>query len=84
MRRWGSTRRPNPHGAHMPSAPAKSLWWPPFSPPQADDAVEEGEEGWVAEPIRLYADALARQVRPGSTKPRRSPRPSGRCARATS
>jgi ATP-dependent helicase/nuclease subunit A len=59
----GLSRRPNPHGAAHSDRPGEVLWWPPFVPAEADDEVEEGEEGWVAEPIRLYADALARQIK---------------------
>ena len=59
----GLRTRPNPHGAAHSERPGEVLWWPPFSPPDADDGGEEGEEGWISEPVRLYADALARQVR---------------------
>ena len=59
----GLSRRPNPHGAAHADRPGEVLWWPPFAPPEAGDEVEEGEEGWIAEPVRLYADALARQIK---------------------
>jgi len=59
----GLLRRPNPHGAAHSDRPGEVLWWPPFAPPEAADAVEEGEEGWISGPIRLYADALARQIK---------------------
>ncbi|MGI8932265.1 MAG: UvrD-helicase domain-containing protein, partial [Sphingomicrobium sp.] len=59
----GLSRRPNPHGAAHGDRPGEVLWWPPFMPPEAADDVEEGEEGWIAEPIRLYADAPARQIK---------------------
>ncbi|MDQ3079449.1 MAG: UvrD-helicase domain-containing protein, partial [Pseudomonadota bacterium] len=59
----GLSRRPNPHGAAHADRPGEVLWWPPFVPVEADEDVEEGEEGWVAEPVRLYADALARQIK---------------------
>ncbi|MDQ3074874.1 MAG: double-strand break repair helicase AddA [Pseudomonadota bacterium] len=59
----GLSRRPNRHAAAHGDRPGEVLWWPPFSPADAEDAGEEGEEGWVAEPVRLYADALARQIK---------------------
>jgi ATP-dependent helicase/nuclease subunit A len=60
----GLPQRPNPHGAAHGDRPGEVLWWPPFEPPELDDDDgDPGEEGWVAEPVRLYADALARQVR---------------------
>ena len=36
--------------------------WPAFEV-VGEEVAEEGEEGWIEEPVRLYADALARQVR---------------------
>jgi len=59
----GLSRRPNRHEAAHASRPGEVHWWPPFAPPEADDDGDEGEEGWVAEPVRLYADALARQIK---------------------
>ncbi len=59
----GLSRRPNPHAAAFSDRPGEVLWWPPFAPPADDRQGDEGEEGWVAEPVRLYADALARQIR---------------------
>ena len=59
----GLSRRPNRHEAAHADRPGEVLWWPPFSPPDGDEEGEEGEEGWVAEPVRLYADALARQIK---------------------
>jgi ATP-dependent helicase/nuclease subunit A len=35
--------------------------WKPFAVEDGDD--DEGEEGWLGEDARLYASALARQVR---------------------
>lgn len=59
----GLRARPNRHGAAHSDRAGEVLWWPPFTPPNADEQGDEGEEGWVAEPVRLYADALARQIK---------------------
>ncbi len=66
----GLARAPNLHAAAHGDRPGEVQLWPAFSPPQADadvdaandNGADEGEEGWVAEPVRLYADALARQI----------------------
>ena len=64
----GLKRRPNPHAAAHHDRPGEVLLWPPYVPPGPGSATDdhdadEGEEGWLAEPVRLYADALARQVK---------------------
>jgi len=60
----GLSRRPNPHRAAHAQRSGEVLWWPPFVPPERDeDNGDAGEEGWVPEPLRLYADALARQIK---------------------
>jgi ATP-dependent helicase/nuclease subunit A len=59
----GLRERPNPHDAAHSDRPGEVMWWPPFAPPRGDEDADEGEEGWVAEPVRLYADALAREIK---------------------
>ncbi|MCY7340180.1 MAG: double-strand break repair helicase AddA [Sphingomonas bacterium] len=60
----GLARRPNRHAAAHADRPGEVLWWPPFVPADRDDDGDEpGEEGWVTEPVRRYADALAKQVK---------------------
>ncbi len=60
----GLARRPNPHAAAHADRPGEVLLWPPFVPAERDDDGDEaGEEGWIDEPVRRYADALAKQVR---------------------
>jgi ATP-dependent helicase/nuclease subunit A len=59
----GLPGRPNRHGAAHVDRPGEVQWWPSFIPPEQDGDADEGEEGWVAEPVRLYADALARQIK---------------------
>ncbi|HEU0310049.1 MAG TPA: double-strand break repair helicase AddA, partial [Sphingomicrobium sp.] len=53
---------PNPHRSHHLGRAGRVELWPAFDA-AADDIGDEGEEGWIDEPARLYADALARQVR---------------------
>jgi ATP-dependent helicase/nuclease subunit A len=58
----GLKEPPPRHLAFHQNQPGRVEWWPAFEVPHEDDS-DEGEEGWIAEPVRLYADALARQVR---------------------
>jgi len=58
----GLSERPNRHRPHHSTRPGKVELWPPFDADAGIDS-EEGEEGWIARPVRLYADALARQVK---------------------
>ena len=53
---------PNPHLAYHSERPGRVELWPAFET-AIDEEGEEGEEGWIDEPTRLYADALANQVR---------------------
>ena len=62
----GCPRRPTATSA-IPSRPGEVELWPASRPPTRTVTTREGEEGWVAEPVRLYADALARQIKAGST-----------------
>ena len=55
---------PNAHVAHHASRPGRVELWPAYDPAiELADAEEAGEEGWIDEPVRLYADAVARAVR---------------------
>jgi len=61
-REMGLTERPNPHQAYHADRPGRVELWPPFEL-GADENGDEGEEGWIDERDRLYADAIARRVR---------------------
>ena len=62
-REMGLTEPPNPHVAHHRSRPGRVELWPAFDAEMQTDETEElGEEGWIDERDRLYADAIARQV----------------------
>ena len=54
---------PNPHQPYHVKRPGRVELWPAYDPLVETADVEEGEEGWIDEPVRLYADAIARQVR---------------------
>ncbi|MCL6697612.1 double-strand break repair helicase AddA [Sphingomonas sp. NSE70-1] len=60
--KMGLGEPPNPHRPHHSSRPGRVELWPAFEA-AADTDADEGEEAWIDEPARLYADALARQVR---------------------
>ena len=53
---------PNRHVPHHAERPGRVELWPAFEVP-VDEAADEGEEGWIDEPARHYADAIARQVK---------------------
>ena len=53
---------PNRHIPHHSERPGRVELWPAFEAP-VDESAEEGEEGWIDEPTRYYADAIARQVK---------------------
>ena len=60
----GLPSRPNRHTAAHDERPGEVLWWPAFKPLEIDEEdLDPGEEGWVAEPVRLFADALVRQIK---------------------
>jgi len=61
-REMGLPEAPNRHRAHFDKRPGLVELWKPFAVESAEDG-EEGEEGWLGERDRLYADALANQVR---------------------
>lgn len=58
---------PNPHRPFHQSRAGRVEWWPAFDPAleaaRGGSPLDEGEEGWIDEPVRLYADAIARQVK---------------------
>lgn len=54
---------PNPHEPYHFSRPGRVELWPAFDPLVEASDAEEGEEGWIDEPVRIYADAIARQVK---------------------
>jgi ATP-dependent helicase/nuclease subunit A len=60
-RNIGLPEEPRRHQAHFYSRPGLVELWKPFAVEDGDD--DEGEEGWLGEDARLYASALARQVR---------------------
>jgi ATP-dependent helicase/nuclease subunit A len=53
----GQIDRVEPHASRVPGPGRVSLW----SPTIAGDA-DDGEEGWIADAVRLHADRIARQV----------------------
>ena len=61
-RNMGLPEEPRRHQAHFYNRPGEVELWKPFAVEDGEDG-EEGEEGWLGEDARLYAGALARQVR---------------------
>jgi len=61
-RNMGLPDPPNAHRAHFYARPGIVELWRPFAV-EDDGNGEEGEEGWLGEDARLYASALAEQVR---------------------
>lgn len=59
----GLSETPNLHRAHHADRPGRVELWPAYDPAVEYGEAEEGEEGWIDEPTRLYADAIARQVK---------------------
>ena len=60
----GLPEPPNPHVAFHADRPGRVELWPAYDPVLENGTDENpGEEGWIAEPVRLYADAIARQVK---------------------
>ena len=62
FRAMGLAEPPNRHQPFHSERPGRVELWPAFDA-ITDENGEEGEEGWIDEPARLYADAIARQVR---------------------
>jgi len=59
----GLSAPPNPHQAFHSHRPGCVELWPAYDPIVDSDELEEGEEGWIDEPTRLYADAIAGRVK---------------------
>jgi ATP-dependent helicase/nuclease subunit A len=59
----GLSAPPNPHRPHFADRLGRVELWPAFEPQPQSEEADEGEEGWIDEPTRLYADAVARQVK---------------------
>jgi ATP-dependent helicase/nuclease subunit A len=62
-REMGLGAPPERHRAHHADRPGRVELWPAYDPAVEVDEADEGEEGWIDEPTRLYADAIARQVK---------------------
>ena len=62
FREMGLGEPPNPHQPFHTGRPGRVELWPPFEPGLVETG-EEGEEGWIDDSARLYADAIAQQVR---------------------
>jgi ATP-dependent helicase/nuclease subunit A len=63
-RAMGLSAPPNPHVPHHRERAGRVELWPAFdAEAQFDDIEDVGEEGWIDERDRLYADAIARQVK---------------------
>ena len=64
-RNMGLPGQPPKHQAHFYARPGIVELWKPFAVDDGEDGEieEEGEEGWLGEDARLYASALAKQVR---------------------
>lgn len=61
FRAMGVAVPPNRHQPFHADRPGRVELWPAFEA-VTDGEGDEGEEGWIDEPARLYADAIARQV----------------------
>ena len=62
FREMGLTDPPNPHQPFHAGRAGRVELWPPYEC-DGDAEAEEGEEGWIDDSTRLYADAIARQVK---------------------
>jgi len=57
----GLPDRPNPHRAHHATRAGSVELLPPFSAEVLEE--DDGEEGWIGQKERLYADQIAREVK---------------------
>jgi ATP-dependent helicase/nuclease subunit A len=62
FREIGLAAPPNRHQPFHADRPGRVELWPPYEA-KADEEEEEGEEGWIDDAARSYADAIARQVK---------------------
>jgi ATP-dependent helicase/nuclease subunit A len=62
FREIGLAEPPNQHVPHHADWPGRVEVWPAFEAADAENG-QEGEEGWIDDATRLYADAIAKQVR---------------------
>jgi ATP-dependent helicase/nuclease subunit A len=62
FREMGLGEPPNPHQPFHVDRPGRVELWPAYEA-GIDEIGDEGEEGWIDDTTRLYADAIARQVR---------------------
>ena len=59
----GLPEPPNRHQPFHANRPGRVELWPAYDPLVEPAEADEGDEGWIDDSIRLYADAIARQVR---------------------
>ena len=60
----GLPEPPNPHVPYFAERHGRVELWPPYDPAvEVEESEDAGEEGWIDERDRLYADAIARQVK---------------------
>ena len=60
----GLAAPPHSHAAFHGDRPGRVELWPAYDPQtERQDTLDSGEEGWIDEPMRLYADSIAKQVR---------------------
>ncbi|MDP9423192.1 MAG: double-strand break repair helicase AddA [Pseudomonadota bacterium] len=62
FRELGLRAPPNRHQPFHADRPGRVELWAPYEA-DGEGEAEEGEEGWIDDATRLYADAIARQVR---------------------
>ncbi len=62
FREMGLPEPPPKHRAHHDGRAGQVELWTPFTAETSDDG-DEGEEGWIGQRERLYAEAIADQVR---------------------
>ena len=62
-RALGIAEPPNPHRAFHVERAGQVELWPPFDAEEAASDTDTGEEGWIDDSTRAYADSIATQVR---------------------
>ena len=63
FREMGLSEPPNPHQPFHADRPGRVELWPAFGVDSDREELDEGEESWIGDATRLYADAIAKQVR---------------------